>query len=1041
MKYLLCFFLTLSTMFTFSQCPPGNVTFSSQQEIDDFPIDYPLCHDIAGDVIISGADITNLDGLSSIQTIAGNLTIKDNSALVSLDGLSNLEELGSDLYIISNNALSNIVGFTSLSSVNYISIKSNGSLIDIDGFSALTQLTESLWVVHNPLLESINGFSSLSVIEGYLYISDDDVLVDLGGFSSLSSIGDFLTIDGNNSLVNLNGLNSLTTIGTDLSIYQNSSLTSLEGLSSLSSIAGHMYIWNNASLESLNGLSALSSVQDNITITVNSVLNDISAIENVDPYALASVTISGNPQLSVCEEKSICKYLSLPGSVADIQNNAPGCNSREEVESACCPKQIKVLSSLVKSNLCFGDNNGSVELLSIGGGHQPYSFEWSNGETSQSIYNLPAGEYCVTITDDYTCERIECYTVYEPPLIVINANIADAMCYDSKDGSIVLSVSGGVAPYDFLWDNGETGKGLMNLGAGLYCVTITDFWGCVKKRCYEVHQPSELIIASSKTKDITCFGDNDGNVDIETAGGTPPYTYQWNNGAVTQDLDALAPGKYCVVVTDAHDCEVSDCFTITEPPELVIEVNHTNESGNEFEDGTASVKANGGTPGYTYQWSNGSETASIGDLSPGTYSIEVTDANGCTKEAQVMIEKYICAYRALIASVSDVKCKGGENGKIDIRHVIHGEAPYHYEWSNKGDDLPVIWGLLPGDYQVSVTDSKNCTAMQSFTISEPEELMVHAAASDETAPNHNDGTATCYPSGGNYPYKYLWSTGEKTQSISNLKPGKYWVRVRDNFGCIATEVIFVNGATCPKPQYAVGHVDISCYGACDGLIKLTGSGALKYLWNTGDTTAVLDQLCPGVYHVEITDPDGCGTDTGFVITQPEKIPIRVKSTKLMGPGRTGSIMLDYDEDGDLLYNWTGPYGYESQQPTIENLKNFGCYHLVVTSLTTGCSADTTICMENRPDVIYNDDSKGPIVIFPNPIIGEFTIDLRGTKIETAKIELINLNGQVMWHWDKEPNTVIMHVLDKQLSPGVYFLRIAESGRQPIYKKIFVERPR
>ena len=206
----------------------------------------------------------------------------------------------------------------------------------------------------------------------------------------------------------------------------------------------------------------------------------------------------------------------------------------------------------------------------------------------------------------------------------------DASCFGGNDGSIDLTVSGGTAPYTYTWSNGATTEDVSGLSAGSYTVTVTDVNACsVTVSNIIVGEPSQLTANCSPT-DVSCNGGSDGAVDLTAAGGTPPYTYAWNNGSTMQDISGLAAGSYSVVVTDANGCTATCSATVNEPTPVAIQINPSNVSCNGGNDGAINITVSGGTPAYSYLWNNGATTEDLMNLSAGTYSVQVTDANGCT---------------------------------------------------------------------------------------------------------------------------------------------------------------------------------------------------------------------------------------------------------------------------------------------------------------------------------------------------------------------------------------------------------------------------
>ncbi len=294
-------------------CLPEGITFTTQAEIDNFQINHPNCTEIEGNVEIHGNDITNLNGLIVLESIGGYLVIQNNNLLTNLTGLDTLSSIG--IFIINNNC----------------------SLTSLSGLSGLSSIKGSLAIKFNNSLINLSGLNAVISINGLLYIGSNDSLTSLTGLDALNYIADYMEIRNNDALTNLNGLEALTSIGGDLWIYDNNELISLSGLVALSSIGGELYIGANYNLTSLVG------------------------IENIDYNTITGIHISYNESLSTCEVQSICDYLSNPMGQIDIQSNATGCNSPEEVEEAC--ESIGIPNINAESGFLIYPNPAKMEIF------------------------------------------------------------------------------------------------------------------------------------------------------------------------------------------------------------------------------------------------------------------------------------------------------------------------------------------------------------------------------------------------------------------------------------------------------------------------------------------------------------------------------------------------------------------------------------------------------------------------------------------------------------------------------------------------------
>ncbi|MHC1778572.1 MAG: T9SS type A sorting domain-containing protein [Lentimicrobium sp.] len=366
--------IALSCNIVFSQgCLPAGIYFFSQDQIDNFQANYPGCTEIEGDVTISGPNITNLDGLNVLTSIGSYLSIGNyeggNPALTSLSGLDNLTSIGGSLMITQNDAITSMTGLDNLTTIGGdLSIYGNPALTSLSGLESLASIGGGLGIGYNDTLASLNGLESLAFIGGWLSISGNEALANLSGLESLTSIGGGLEIQlnyalnslsglenltsiggglhigdnsgGNPALTSLNGLENLTSIGGDLAIYNNNALTSLSGLDNLTSIGGglhigDMYIGGNPALASLVGLASLTSIGGGLYIEKNNALTSLTGLDNIEAASITNLLTRSNSSLSTCEVQSICDYLAAPNGTIQIINNAPGCNSFQEVQVAC----------------------------------------------------------------------------------------------------------------------------------------------------------------------------------------------------------------------------------------------------------------------------------------------------------------------------------------------------------------------------------------------------------------------------------------------------------------------------------------------------------------------------------------------------------------------------------------------------------------------------------------------------------------------------------------------------------------------------------
>jgi hypothetical protein len=437
--FLFMILLLLSFAGAAQSCLSEGITFSTQNQIDSFPINYPNCTVIEGDVTIGNyggsSNITNINGLHALKAVNGDLKIWYNGSLQDLSGLEKLVSISSNFYLTNNSALPSLVGLSGLSSIggNFL-INNIPRIADLSGLEHLYHVGSYLQIEQNTSLKSLTGIENLHDVGG-LGIRGDDSLIDISGLDSLITIGTCLVVNYNNSLREISGLNRLTTIGGYLWITLNPVLTSvtglkklqstggflgfqenpqlskLSGLSKLTTVGGNLFVTGTVSLTSLEDLSNVTSVDGFLSIINNKALTGLTGLENIDPYKLKSLYIVNNNNLSACAAKTICDYLASPSSTVSIHDNAVGCNSRAEVDTAC--RHLLVENLITIGGLLILPNPASTSItietpakcsLSIINlsGQQLLQQTITEPTTTIDVSGLKSGVYFVRLTGDKT---------------------------------------------------------------------------------------------------------------------------------------------------------------------------------------------------------------------------------------------------------------------------------------------------------------------------------------------------------------------------------------------------------------------------------------------------------------------------------------------------------------------------------------------------------------------------------------------------------------------------------------------------------------
>ena len=371
-------------------------------------------------------------------------------------------------------------------------------------------------------------------------------------------------------------------------------------------------------------------------------------------------------------------------------------------------------------------------------------FNWSTGETTQSITTGQAGSYSVTVSDANGCTGVAEVLVasFEQPQLTIQGNTQ--LCF----GTTSQLSAEGFASYS--WSTGETSQSIVVATAQTFSLTVTDDNGCTATDDIQLEFAEE---AMSIEEIQLCFGD----------------FYEGFSYSQSTEIINSFPG--------ANGCDSTHIVRIN--VSLPVALSLAVEEGCLNEGGTIAAVANGGTAPYNYMWEDGVTGGVRGALPEGNYTVTVTDANGCFASNSVDIG--LMAGVEFEAAVSQVKCYEESNGAISLS-INSGTAPYTIEWST-GDTLADLINLSAGDYSVLISDANECKRFSSFTINQPDSVSVQVNTS--AAPNGNDGSATAIVTGGIAPYRYAWSNGGEGVTIENLSVGTYIVAVTDANDCLA----------------------------------------------------------------------------------------------------------------------------------------------------------------------------------------------------------------------------------------------------------------
>jgi hypothetical protein len=540
------------------------------------------------------------------------------------------------------------------------------------------------------------------------------------------------------------------------------------------------------------------------------------------------------------------------------------------------------------ATVCPGEADAFLRIAPSGG-TPPYSYNWSlGGFTGQGIGPLPAGTYSITVTDANECTLVDTYVITESPEVEIEIIGDTLLCGTAATGTLTARpLSGPTSQYTYAWSTGATGPSISGLGAGTYTVTATDADGCSADASATI-RVIDISVSLSSTP-TSCADGNDGTATATVTGGEAPITYAWSNGGTTATISGLAPGTYSVTVTEANDCKATGSVMVGAPDDLRLSVDPENVECPGDADGSIDLTVTGGTEPFSYAWSNGATTQDLDGLMAGTYTVTVTDDNGCTETISVQISEP--ADLMISSDIDDVDCNGAATGRITV--LASGGTPvYDYDWDN-GATTRTISGLTAGTYVVTVTDASDCEIVASFTVNEPPAITLSGTVTDNDCFGENDGAIDLTVAGGTPGYSFAWSNGATTEDISALTAGTYDVTVTDANECVAMTSFTVGEAD--EIDLAVTPTNVLCNGGSDGAVDLTVSGGLApytYLWTTGATTEDISGLPAGVYTVIVTDSSSCQASISVSIQQPTALEAEARLVNIACPGdATGEIDL------------------------------------------------------------------------------------------------------------------------------------------------------
>ncbi len=564
---------------------------------------------------------------------------------------------------------------------------------------------------------------------------------------------------------------------------------------------------------------------------------------------------------------------------------------------------------------CHDDTTGSL-TVDFAGDSSGVSYSWNSNpvQNFRTATHLGAGDFNITILNKEGCPASANISLGEPPPLLHSESIVKPDC-TASNGSVSITMSGGTAPYNFSWSpNVSNSSVAKNLPSGIYTVTVTDNNQCYKVLKIDLPGAGSLAAALTESKDVSCFGGNDGSAMVTANGGNAPYTYSWPSLGINTPMAAnLNAGSYAATITDAKGCKAFATAVINQPKALISGINIQNTScGNN--NGSATVTGYGGTGPYQYTWSPGNYTnASVNNLAPGKYYLTIKDIRGCIKNDTALVAPSTAVHVEL--SHNDVLCAGNKTGFAEAL-LSGGTQPYSFQWKDTMQSFSgtSINNLGAGIYNFSVQDAVGCSINTSVLIKEPEAIKIDF----DTQPSYcgfSNGNASAFVSGGVQPYSFLWSSQpNRTAVLSNVHAGNYLLTVTDKNSCTVSLLTTILN-TQPENIF-IGNDTTLCPG---NQIILSPGNYTKYRWQDNSSAPNFTVTKAGSYFVHVTDALGCVIkdtikitgDCGYIFFPTAFTPNNDLRNDFFGPVGVLSTVKDYTL---VVYNRLGQLVFKSNDP-------------------------------------------------------------------------------------------------------------------------------
>ncbi len=731
-----------------------------------------------------------------------------------------------------------------------------------------------------------------------------------------------------------------------------------------------------------------------------------------------------------------------PGIYSVTATDQNGCTSTETIEITP-PATFSTSVVSVARPACFGEGNGSA-VVAASGGSGSFSYQWNDplAQIGNTAFNLAAGSYFVTITDNASgCFRVQEVVVANPPLLTLaTVSTTPARCAGQNNGAATVAANGGTGAYSFAWNDpaGQISAEATGLAAASYWVTVTDARGCTASTQVSITQPQPLVAQITTVNAPLCFGQNNGDASVTVNGGTPPYSYLWNDPALqsTAAAQGLASGSYTVVVRDANNClTTAGTFVPFAPAISLTAVQQINPTCAGLDNGRLEVLASGGTGALSYQWSNGGNSPAISGLAAGNYMVTVRDANNCQQTLTLALTAP-AALSLASAQVIPVTCYTGADGSISIS-IQGGTGSYTYRWSDPAAQTSATaTGLMRGDYAVTATDFNGCTLTADFSVNSIGlQIFVNAVVSNTSCRGATNAVIALSASGGAGGFGFQWANGQTGAVLSNVSAGVYAATVTDSQGCQQSVLTTVNDGA--AFQVDIGPRDtILCEG--EALFVDFSRSDYTVLWTSQNGFSSQNRLTAlrntDTYYLQVTNAQGCiahdtirvtvineALQAFFVI--PTDVVLGQEVVALEGSWPIPSqVYWHFPPDSVQLLRRQGDQYFfrftQTGQVRLRMQSILGnCQDWIEKVITVHADSSTIPGLNpDEPDILG-------IMLAPNPNSGQFALQVLLSGPKDLILTVYDLNGVVQERRIRQGLSTYNESYNLNVQPGTYFLMV------------------